>query len=1198
MMRRTAVLAVVLALAVPTGAGAHRAKSTRTSSGTVHHVAAGTSGRSQTLDWMSIVRADGNLDLGAARRAALDIIKAHPRSAEAVAAAGWWFDNIQVIPDPDEILSAATGNRDPELGFLLDRIEGSLLRRPPRGVLTPVELSGPFGSFDTLDILRNVVPADAALPPLGSTWNGPAHPFRLVMRTPDGVARPPEPFAAPGVYLAAWSFDSPRPADGWMVVEATGTYRLELDGKPGGFAKDCGNLGAAVRWYRLHIGAGRHRLRVAMASTDMPEVRVSLLDGEGRELPVHVLHQPATPPWASSHAAASLPPAEGAFDRTPGPAKGLEGTLLAAQLAHIRHDPLAERAWLDGAPATASGAPELHLARAQYFLTEPTGAAPQVDFRRCREQLAACSKLPKSLLLAHELDLRQRRTQDAETVLDTLVDHDANDPRVLRLWVRAAVRRGWVREASQALRKLHAMLPGSAWVARLRLNVDRSLERWTDRNRVIEGLAASDWLAPDTVDLLISAGREDLALDVLRRQKKLMDNPKLDLGIARLLHRLGRTQEAAAQLRKVYAAWGRWDGTDQLGVVLAADGPSAALARAVRATLGRHPADLELRSLAWREGMTPFFEPFRIDALAFAAAHSAPTDGVDSELILDQGIERVFKDGSSLYYYHGLTKALTPAGVKDASTISLLPGSVLLRVRIIKADGTIIVPPGISASQSQVVLKNVSPGDMVEDEYVAPIGATGSSHRGHVSPYVYRFAGPNRSFVRSEYTLLVPPDLTLNIDGNFTGLKHTDTTFHGLRLLSWQATSVPPVVSEPFSPPSQELFPWVAYGFGVSWQDIGDSIRNRVLGALRGSPELWRWAEPLVSAKDPREALTHLVDALVDKVDAGDADLNVRQTAGESFSRGKGNRLTILIAILKHAGWNVDLVMTRPLAFSHTSLKVPGFSAFVIPVLRVSHGGKTFWIDMNEGRKGIGHIRAILQGSDGYVLPLTSPSQPVRYLDPLPRFPNPGLEEDVSLRAKVDASGAADLTYEILLRGAQGERLFKLVSTVPVDRVPAIYEQIAARIFPGADKVTGDIVRQDGGVALDLRLHLPQACTPSGDAMECRALTTARPLSPRLASLPSRKFPLVLQLPIEQRIELNLIPPPGWAVDMKSRTYTAPWGHVDRAVTTKGRSVRTVTTLQIPARVITTAQYPDFVRFCHAVDEIMVSPLRLIAQGH
>ena len=36
---------------------------------------------------------------------------------------------------------------------------------------------------------------------------------------------------------------------------------------------------------------------------------------------------------------------------------------------------------------------------------------------------------------------------------------------------------------------------------------------------------------------------------------------------------------------------------------------------------------------------------------------------VDTVLLLDQAVERIFADGSSLYYYHGLSRANTPVGI-------------------------------------------------------------------------------------------------------------------------------------------------------------------------------------------------------------------------------------------------------------------------------------------------------------------------------------------------------------------------------------------------------------------------------------------------------------------------------------------------------------------------------------------------------
>ena len=102
-------------------------------------------------DWWTVRQADAAFDLPAARRAALETVAADPSGADALAAAGWWLHQVQNLPDPEEILTVAGQVRDPELGFLLARIEAKLNGRAPSGALTSAELIGPFGVFDTLD---------------------------------------------------------------------------------------------------------------------------------------------------------------------------------------------------------------------------------------------------------------------------------------------------------------------------------------------------------------------------------------------------------------------------------------------------------------------------------------------------------------------------------------------------------------------------------------------------------------------------------------------------------------------------------------------------------------------------------------------------------------------------------------------------------------------------------------------------------------------------------------------------------------------------------------------------------------------------------------------------------------------------------------------------------------------------------------
>ena len=157
---------------------------------------------------------------------------------------------------------------------------------------------------------------------------------------------------------------------------------------------------------------------------------------------------------------------------------------------------------------------------------------------------------------------------------------------------------------------------------------------------------------------------------------------------------------------------------------------------------------------------------------------------------------------------------------------------------------------------------------------------------------------------------------------------------------------------EPFSPPEQELLPWLTYGFGVSWEDVGDLVRDRMLKALKNTPELQRWGRANLVGDSSFGRVESLVEALVAEVEAGPRVLDLAMTAGENFSLRRGNRLAVVASVLVEAGWGVDLVLTRPLRFARTHLGVPNMDTFGIPLLRAEYEGEVVWLDLEEQRRG------------------------------------------------------------------------------------------------------------------------------------------------------------------------------------------------------------------------------------------------------
>ena len=504
------------------------------------------------------------------------------------------------------------------------------------------------------------------------------------------------------------------------------------------------------------------------------------------------------------------------------------------------------------------------------------------------------------------------------------------------------------------------------------------------------------------------------------------------------------------------------------------------------------------------------------------------------------------------------------------------------------------MPSDFRPGNGFIALSEVEPGDLVEEEYVARVASTGATRQGHLPPYLYRFADEDRAFGLSEYVLLVPSEVDLQVDGNFEGLERSERERWGLRELSWRAERVPPMTTEPFAPPAQDRMAWLNYGFGVTWEDVGDIVRDRLLPVLQTSAELRSWGRSEMSGESAEERVRSVTSALIQIVEAGDGDLTVASTAGESFSERRGNRLGILAAVLVEEGWQVDLVLTRAWNERGNRLSVPTLDAFPAALLRVADGDEEIWIDMREELKGVNHINPLFQGADGLVLPLSDARRPVTLMDRLPAFPNPDLVEEVTVRAVVSESGDARINFRLPLRGAQAEQLQERVDSVPVDQVAMIYRQMAVSLFPGADEVSGEIERREDGAVILLELTAPRACETEGDELVCRSLVLSNPLVPVLASLPSRQFPLVLRVPIERRLELQLVVPDGWSLATRQpRRLDTVWGSVSETLSRSGETLQSVLHITIPALRVEPDEYPQFARFCQAVDELTTRPPRL-----
>ncbi|MEN8162660.1 MAG: hypothetical protein ABFS37_00905, partial [Acidobacteriota bacterium] len=1078
--------------------------------------------------------------------------------------------------------------------------------------LNNAESTGPWAAFGRLDLERDLVPPDIELPPLGTPWKGPGTHYRVRIASEDGRIAVPPSLLLGGVVMTAWTIEITDAVDGYLVVEAQGDLNLEVDGASVDRIRFAGTDDPKVNWYRMQLAPGWHRLRVAMAPQGLASVRVGLFDSEGRAVNVPPTDPTELEPeWAPSTVTPDRPPTP----EIDPPGEGTAPELLrAVAVARFRGDIPLQKILLERALAAAPDHPMAHLAAGTFSLLEPTGEAPEVATGRAAEHLRRCRQLPITGLVERLLATRQNRIEDVERLQEQLIEAYPLDVRVLRLRITQAVHRGWPQEAADALVTLEGVLGPTESVQRLRLQVLEGLEHWTEYQDVLHSLSIRAPLRRGHIAELAEGCSTDSAISLIDRLRQRVRDPDLDADRIRLLLRSERHDEARTALDQALDTWGVLPGLRGLDLSLtlgsadyqdpqpsparAEAGPqpmsaSADMGPTTAQLLARYPADLDLLTLAWRRGaIEPFWAPFQVSISDVAHSSSVSEEDVDVVLLLDQAVERIFPDGSSLYYYHGLSKALTPAGARQASTLEQMPGAVRITLAIVKPDGRKIVPAEITPTSRGISLGEVEAGDMVEEEYVAAVSAISPNIPGHLSPYVYRFADSDRAFGLSEYILLHPPEIDLAVEGLFTGLETTTGSYAGLTVRKWRAKDVPATPDEPFGPPTQELLPWVTYGFGIDWETVGDNLRNRLIPVVRPTREIRHFAKQHLEGETSTEQMRSLVSALLDTVDAGNAILDLGVSAGAALSRGLGNRLGVLAALLLSADWEVDLALSRPAPFAGTHLGVPSADAFTLPLLRARRGSTEIWTDLHEETSGVNHLSPILQGSDALMLPLSDPGAEVFLLSDLPTFPNPHLEEHTTLQAVIDTDGAAEIIFTMWLRDAQATRFAENLRSVPADRRDTVFGRLASGLFPGAENVRGETIHHNELLEVRFLMDLPDACVETGTTIECRGLNSSSALAPVLASLSERRQPLVLQLPILRREETVIQAPPEWVAERPARRLSASWGRVDETLENlEGRRSSTLI-LEIPAVTVTPEDYPEFARFCRAVDELVSRPPR------
>jgi hypothetical protein len=828
-----------------------------------------------------------------------------------------------------------------------------------RGCAREVYDAGTLGPLPNLDLDRVAV----ATPP--ASWRPVgASGCRLAVPARDGRA------AAERLRAA---FDVPA-GDYDLVVDYEGQARVSLDGgTPLRHGSDT-RVGPRVSAFALVLPAGRHDLELDLA---MP-------GGRG-ELALVLL------PRDAAAAVRFVDPRAGARGRggaarATGPVEAggevglLEdyGLAFAANRVGDEDDALSRAARL---AARRRFAPGLALAAAimRDDSTRPPGIARDAARGLFRAAVAA--------------DADEARASQGLAAIELDDEHVPEAIDAARAAARAAPR-WWAPELvlSHALRARgldvdadHALDRAAAAAGppgdRPCLLLEALLRRADDRRELAardgleDALVACDATSETRIERLRARGELGAEETALRAALRLApERDDLGTDLAQNLSAQDRPADARATLEALVAREPQDPALRiRLADAQAAAGQTEAARETARAALGLRPDEADVRRTARALGMALPLDAYRLDGRAVIDAFEASGRryAAPAVVVLDRSVERVFPDGTELTLTHEIVRVQSKDAIDRWAEVEVPAGAEVLTLRTHKPDGTTREPEEIAGKET-VSAANVAIGDYIEWELLESKSASGAFAPGFLADRFF-FQSFDAPLDRTELVLVTPRATRLAFDRRANApspqqAPGADDTV----VTTFADAGVPQLFVERAAVPAIEYVPSVRASSALGFSAFCRYIAEQLVGTTRSSPALRERARQLAAAVGGKPGApvnrVRVAAAVVAWVtESIEAEGDLRDGATQTLARGSGNRLALILALLRELGVPARPVLARSrlVAEGTASETVEELDDFADSLVEIDVGGAQgpVWVDPRLRHAAFGYLPPQLDGA-------------------------------------------------------------------------------------------------------------------------------------------------------------------------------------------------------------------------------------------
>lgn len=763
-------------------------------------------------------------------------------------------------------------------------------------------------------------------------------------------------------------------------------------------------------------------------------------------------------------------------------------------------------------------------------------------------------------------------------------------PQVTQALARLYGELGWSAEYKRTILKLAHDFPESVEALMAAVEV-YDAEGQTEKADAL--VARIQTLDPDSeVQLTRALARQDYdqALTELRRfAKRRPDRKDLSERIFDVMVRAGNESET---WNKLEAAVKKSPKNSRARLALAdahfASGKADALARALADAVqaGANTSVLE-EALDLIDGTTAL-EPFRIDGRQVIRDYEARGEHMPGTAarVLDYAAVWVHSDGSSRMLEHEVIRVQSAEAISNFAEHPLLQGLVL-HMRVIKQNGQVLEPEFV-AGKPTVTLPHLEIGDYIETEHIMSFRGDGQQGKRYLGPHWF-FREENIAYARSEFVVVAPESKQLIVETRNQVPAPEVTKIGPLTARRWRVDFSEAAPSEPDSAPMQEFLPSVRIGWGIELDESLLRLHDSLVDLTPVDPRIARLARSIVKAVPKTDELgraRQLYRWILDNVEDGEETDGRRVIISKNGNRWRGF-MTLCRAL------DIDVSY----AVAQNRLAIPAIGPlseagqFTVPLLSLGSGKHPTWLTVSSKYAPFGYVPAEVRGMPGYILSGTEPQNTT--------IPEGGTKDGVTYSgsAKVDAQGSATAELVLEFHGKYATGIRTALASMPQNQVRDTLESgLLGSALRGAqlrEYQIGDLDNLDAPLSFHLKARVPHFAQKSG-----QHLILSPPFMPqlsRMAALPSRKTPLLLDEANYQKIRLSIELPAGSRI--VSNIGKAELKNEGRIVQVADKLEKNTLTLErvidLPAGRVQPGQYPNFVDFARRADDALAASIRI-----